>query len=138
MTYEEKVRWMQRYQESLHREKELIEEIEQLRTRTYAVTSCLTGMPGTSKDRQIIPRAIEEILKEQKQLKKQIATGTLIRKEILAAIENISNSRSQEVLRRRYILGQKFKDIAAYMILDYRWVRKIHKLSIESLNIRPI
>lgn len=32
MTYDEKVQWLRRYQDSLRREQELAEEVEQLRT----------------------------------------------------------------------------------------------------------
>ena len=38
MTYEEKVRWLRRYQESLRREQELAEEVERLQSEATRIT----------------------------------------------------------------------------------------------------
>ena len=62
MTYEEEVRWLRRYQDSLRREQELAEEVEQLRSRACKVTPSLSGMPGGTSDGQALPRAVEQIL----------------------------------------------------------------------------
>ena len=55
MTYEEKRRWLWRYQESLRGERELAEEVEQLQTRACKVTPSLSGMPGGTGDGQALP-----------------------------------------------------------------------------------
>ena len=43
MTYEEKVQWLRRYQDSLRREQELAEEVEQLHTRAGRALAQLLG-----------------------------------------------------------------------------------------------
>lgn len=68
MTYDEKVQWLLRYQDSLRKERELAEELEQMRTRAYKVTPALTGMPGGPSDGQSLPRAVENIVKVQQEL----------------------------------------------------------------------
>lgn len=134
MTYEEKVRWLRRYQDSLRRERELAEELEQLQTRACKVTPALTGMPGGSSDGQSLPRAVESIVQAQQELQAQINQCRAVRREVVAALEQVTNARDHEILRRRYILGQNFEQISAEMHIDYRWVRRIHKRSLIQLE----
>lgn len=135
MTYEEKVRWLRRYQDSLRREQELAEEVEQLRSRACKVTPSLSGMPGGSSDGQALPRAVEQILEAQQELEEQINQCGAVRKEVVAVLEQATSSRDHEILRRRYLLDQKWEQIAMEMRLEYRWVRRLHKRAIGILTI---
>ena len=136
MTYEEKVRWLRRYQDSLRREQELAEEVEQLRSRACKVTPSLSGMPGGSNDGQALPRAVEQILEAQQELETQIEQCNAIRREVVENIERVTNPRDKEILRRRYLLGEDLKVISDNMFLEYRWIRKLHKLSITNIDIK--
>lgn len=47
MTYDEKVQWLRRYQDSLRREKELAQEVERLRhALAGALQAMVEGMEG--------------------------------------------------------------------------------------------
>lgn len=135
MTYDEKVRWLRRYQDSLRRERELAEEVEQLHARACKVTPALTGMPGGPSDGQALPRAVEQILEVQQELQEQIEQCNAIRREVVDVIEKITNPRDKEILRRRYLLGQNLEKISAEMYMDYRWARRIHKRNLMHLEI---
>lgn len=135
MTYEEKRRWLWRYQESLRREKELAEEVEQLQTRACRVTPSLSGMPGGTGDGQALPRAVEEIVRAQQELQAQINQCGAMRREVVAALEQVSNSRDHEILRRRYILGQRWEYIAVQMEIELRWVYRRHRNAVEGMTI---
>lgn len=137
MTYEEKVRWLRRYQDSLRRERELAEEVEQLRARACKVTPSLTGMPGGTCDGQSLPRAVESIVQAQQELQAQINQCGYIRREVVAALEQVTNARDHEILRRRYLLGQKWEQIAVEMHLEYRWVTRRHRRTVESMILTP-
>ena len=137
MTYEEKVRWLRRYQDSLRRERELAAEVEQLHTRACKVTPSLTGMPGCPSDGQSLPRVVESIVQAQQELQAQINQCGAIRREIVAALEQVSNSRDHEILRRRYILGKRWEHIAVEMHLEYRWVTRMHRFAVENINLTP-
>ena len=130
MTYAEKVAWLRRYQNSLRQEKELAEEVEQLRARACRVTPALNDMPTAQGDGQALPRAIEQIMQAQQELQAQIARCDAVRREIIAALEQVPDPRDGEVLRRKYILGQTFETIAQEMHLEYRWIRRLHKKAI--------
>lgn len=133
MTYDEKIRWLRRYQDSLRRERELAEEVEQLRARACKVTPALTGMPNSPSDGQSLPRAVEQILEAQQELQAQIVQCNAIRQEISMEIAQISNKRDFEILQRRYILGQKWEEIAYKIEKDDRWIRRCHKKAINRL-----
>lgn len=138
MTYEEKVRWLRRYQESLRREKELAEEVEQLRSRACNVTPALSGMPGGTSDGQSLQRAVEQILEGQQELQAQIEQSNDIRKDVIAVIERTINLQDKEILRRRYILGESLTKISNITHLEYRWVRKRHKNAVYNIEINDI
>ena len=134
-TYEEKRRWLWRYRDALRRERELKEELQEQKTRAAGVTAALTGMPGAASDGQTLPRAVESIVEAQQELQAQINVCGAIRREVVAALDQIDDARDHEILRRRYLLGQKFEQIAVEMCLEYRWVRRIHKKCIGKMDI---
>ena len=84
MTYEEKVRWLRRYRDSLRLERTLREAV---------------------------------------------------RREVVAVLDQVADARDHEILRRRYLLGQRFEEIAVEMCLEYRWVRRRHKRAVSDLPI---
>lgn len=137
MTYEEKVRWLRRYQNSLRRERELADELNQLHSRACKATPALTGMPGGGGDGQNLARAVESIVQAQQELQAQINQCGAIRREIVAALDQITSPRDHEIMRRRYILGQRWEDIAVSMHLEYRWVTRSHHRAVDRLILTP-
>lgn len=137
MTYDDKIRWLRRYQDSLRRERELAEELEQLHARACKVTPSLTGMPGGASDGQGLARAVESIVQAQQELQAQINVCGAIRREVVAALEQVTNARDHEILRRRYILGQRWEEIDVEMHLEYRWVTRRHRHTVESMILTP-
>lgn len=135
MTYEEKVAWLRRYQNSLCRERELAEELEQLHSRACKVTPALTGMPGAPGDDQSLLRAVESIVQAKQELKAQINVCGAIRREIVAALEQVTNARDHEILRRRYLLGQRWEEIAVEMHYKYQHVCRCHRVAVAKLVI---
>ena len=133
MSYDDKIKWLRRYQDSLHRERELAEELERLCSRACKVTPTLTGMPGGASDGQSLPRAVESIVQAQQELQAQINQCGYIRREVVAALEQVPNARDHEILRRRYLLGQKWEQIAVEMYYSYKHVRRRHRACVESL-----
>lgn len=135
MTYEEKVRWLKRYQDSLRIQRELELEVEQLRSEATRITPLLSGMPRGQGDRQQLPRAVEAIIEAQSELQEQILRCEKVRREVVAVIDCVSSLRDYEILRRRYILKQNFQEISEAMYMSCRWIRRRHKKIIESIRI---
>lgn len=135
MTYEEKVRWLRRYRDALKLEVELRQELEAQRARACKTTAALTGMPGGGSDGQALPRAVESIVDTQQELQAQINLCGATRGEVVAALDQVTDARDHEILRRRYLLGQRFDEIAVEMCLEYRWVRRRHKMAVGAMTI---
>lgn len=135
MTYDEKIAWLRRYLDSLRLERELEREVDQIETLATRVTPRLSGMPGGGADGQSLPRAVEGIIRAKQELEAQINVCRAIRGEVVAALEQITNPRDHEILRRRYILGQKWEQIAVEMYYSYKQVRRRHCTCVESLSL---
>lgn len=135
MTYEEKVRWLRRYRDSLRLERTLREELAEQQSRACKITAALTGMPGGGGDGQALPRAVESIVAAQQELQAQINLCGATRREVVAALDQVTDARDHEILRRRYLLGQRFEEIAVEMCLEYRWVRRRHKMAVGAMTI---
>lgn len=135
MSYEEKVRWLRRYRDALRLEEELRQELEAQRARACKTTAALTGMPGGGGDDQALPRAVESIIAAQQELQAQITLCGAVRREVVAVLNQIADARDHEILRRRYLLGQRFEEIAVDMMLEYRWVRRLHKRAVNILTL---
>lgn len=116
MDYKEKVEWLGRYQASVSCQHMLEEEIEVLRSDAERVTACMSGMPGRSgPNADRLPRAVERIEEAQKRLEQQLESCMETRAEIMSGIMTVRDRPGQEVLRRRYVMGQNFSEIAEAM-----------------------
>ena len=135
MEYAEKVAWLRRYQDSLRRERVLAQEIERLRTEAEHITPLLTGMPGgQSADK--LPRAVERIDQARAELAAQVEQCQRIRAEVAGVIEQAENVRAREILRRRYILGQRWEQIAAEEHFTTRRAKQIHRKAVSTLHLQ--
>ena len=111
MDYKEKVEWLGRYQASVSCQHMLEEEIEVLRSDAERVTACMSGMPGRSgPNADRLPRAVERI-------------------------EEAQNRPGQEVLRRRYVTGQNFSEIAEAMGVVQRRAYQLHRTAVEGMAV---
>lgn len=137
MTYDEKVLWLRRYRQALRLQAELEQEVEQLDSAAKRVTPMLSGIPSGQGDGNALPRAVEGLIQAKEELAAQIDTCGTVRLEVVAAIDQVTNPRDHEILRRRYILGQRWEEIAVEMHLEYRWVTRRHRRTVESMILTP-
>ena len=135
MTYEEKVRWLRRYRDALRLEEELRQELEAQRARACKATAALTGMPGGGGDGQALPRAVESIVAAQQELQAQINLCGATRLEVVAVLNQIADARDHEILRRRYLLGQRWEKIAVEMNIELRGVYRRHRRAVSGLTM---
>ena len=135
MNYEEKVHWLQRYRDALQLEEELRQELEDQRSRACKTTAALTGMPGGGGDGQALPRAVESIVAAQQELQAQINLCGATRREVVAALDQVTDARDHEILRRRYLLGQRWEKIAVEMNIELRWVYRRHRRAVSGLTM---
>ena len=138
MTYAEKIRWLRRYGDARRQQRVLEKEIEALRSDAERVTPLLGALPGGAGEGGRVPRAVEAILEAQAQLRAQCDQCAAVRAEVESAIARVPGQRDQELLRRRYILGQKWENIAVEMVVDLRWIYRMHKRVVCNMDLREI
>lgn len=138
MTYAEKIRWLRRYGDARRQQRVLEKEIEALRSDAERVTPLLGALPGGAGEGGRVPRAVEAILEAQEQLRAQCDQCAAVRAEVESAIARVPGQRDQEILRRRYILGQKWEQIAVEMVIDLRWIYRMHKRVVCNMDLREI
>lgn len=135
MTYQDKIAWLGQYRASVRREQMLEGELEMMRAAAQRVTVCLTGMPGAGPDPDRLPKAVERIEETQKKLEQQIEDCVERRFAVMQVVAAVQAPDVQEVLRRRYILGQSYGEIADAMGVVLRRVYQIHRAGVLALPL---
>ena len=135
MTYQEKIAWLGQYRAAVRREQMLEGELEMMRAAAERVTACLTGMPGAGPNPDRLPKAVERIEETQKKLEQQIEDCVDCRFAVIQVVAAVQAPDVQEVLRRRYILGQSYGEIADAMGVVLRRVYQIHRAGVLALPL---
>lgn len=135
MTYQEKIAWLGQYRAAVRREQMLEGELEMMRAAAERVTACLTGMPGAGPNPDRLPKAVERIEETQKKLEQQIEDCVDCRFAVMQVVAALQAPDVQEVLRRRYILGQSYGEIADAMGVVLRRVYQIHRAGVLALPL---
>ncbi len=131
-----KKEWLGRYR-NLQGDIERTEaEIQRWRARAQSVTQHITDMPKGGQNRNQLEDAVCAIDELEQELSGQILESIAVRKEIAAAIEAVRNPVYRELLKRRYIDGDKWERIAVEMNYCYRHVvHVLHPKALHALNI---
>lgn len=137
MTCKEKIAWLSQYRAAVNRERMLESELEMLRSDAERVTACMGGMPGAGPDVNRLPRAVERIDETRKKLEQEIEDCVDRRFEVMRVVAAVAAPDVQEVLRRRYILGQTYPEIADAVGLVLRRVYQIHRAGVLDLDLEP-
>lgn len=127
---EAKKEYLWQYRKALQKEKEIEEEIYQLRMNKISPSLVQDGLPHGSGGSDLSGYAakIDELLRDlEKQMNKRIELRLRISREI----ESMSDETESLLLRYRYIQGLKWEDIALRM--DYSW-QHIHKIHAKALQ----
>lgn len=133
-----KAEWLGQYCAAQRRQELLAEELARLRSDAERMTAVLHGMPGRgAPDPDHLPKAIERVTAAQEALEEQIAACLQCRAAVAAAVGGIAHPQRQEVLRRRYLLGQTFAEIADAMGLVERRVFQLHAQALDALTLPP-
>lgn len=134
MNNEEKKQYLRRYQTAKRRVALIQEEIEELRSSKTSPVGLGDGMPhgsGTS-DLSGYAARLDELLRELEAEKEmQMVTYQEIRQQIGMVPDAIE----QEILSRRYLIGQSWEKIAVEMKYSYRHVTKLHGHALNHFEI---
>lgn len=130
MNNEEKKQYLRRYQEAKKRAKRIQEEIEELRSSKTSPVGLGDGMPhgsGTS-DLSGYAARLDELLRE---LEAEKEMQMIVYREIRQQIMKVPDQIEQNILIRRYLLGQNWEKIAVEMQYCYRQVLRLHGFALR-------
>ena len=130
MNNEEKKQYLRRYQEAKKRAKRIQEEIDALRSRETSPVGLGDGMPhgsGTS-DLSGYAARLDELLRE---LAVEREMQMIVFREIRQQIGTVPDATEQEILSRRYLLGQSWEKIAVEMKYSCRQVLRLHGFALR-------
>lgn len=134
MNNEEKKQYLRRYQMAKRTVGLIQEEIEELRSSKTSPVGLGDGMPhgsGTS-DLSGYAARLDELLRE---LEAEKEMQMLIYREIRQQIGMVPDAIEQEILSRRYLIGQSWEKIAVEMKYSYRHVTKLHGCALNHFTI---
>ena len=134
MNNEEKKQYLRRYQEAKKRAKRIQEEIDALRSSETSPVGLGDGLPhgsGTSDLSGYAARWDELVRELEAEKEMQMVTYREIRQQI----GTVSDATEQEILSRRYLIGQSWEKIAVEMKYSYRHVTKLHGHALKHFEI---
>ena len=134
MNHEEKKRYLKRYLAAKRKVRLLLDEIAELRDSQTSPMGLGDGMPkGNMKsDLSGYMVKLDELLRE---LEAEREIQMIVYKEIRQAINAMQDATEQEILIRRYMLGQSWEKISAEMGYSYRHTTKKHGQALKNFEI---
>ena len=132
---EAKKQYLLRYRQAEREVRLLMEEKERLLALATKVTPSYSGEAKGSGSGSRVESAAEKIIQCEEEINRAIDCAVDLRSEIKGAIATVPDWKLREILTRRYILGQKWEQIAWEMHLEFRWVRRLHGRAIDALTL---
>ena len=132
---EAKKQYLLRYRQAEREVRLLMEEKERLLALATKVTPSYSGETHGSGSGSRVESAAEKIIQCEEEINRVIDEAVDLRAEIKSAINALPDTRLRELLVRRYLLGQKWEQVAWEMHLEFRWVRRLHGRAIDALTL---
>ena len=131
---EKKKESLKRYHVAVLAEKEIQEEIDQLRMDKMFPGMIQDGMPHGSSCMDLSEYAaqLDELLTE---LKDQMELRIRIRRKITWEIEQMQNETEKTVLRLRYIHWLRWEQIAERMGYSWKQIHRIHGMALMNFKM---
>ena len=135
MEYTEKIVWLRRYRDGQRSQRELEAELKEQQEETCRVTLLLSFPFRDGGEEVRNQQILQSMWDVQRRLVNQIEECTAIRHEVEKLINQVEDPLDRDILRRRYLLGQQWKQIAKSIPMDFRNVTKRHRRAVEQLPL---
>lgn len=131
---EEKKKYLNGYRTCKRREVQLLQQIEELRSRKMFPSVNRDGMPHGNQHSDLSGYAarLDALIR---QLEQERETAVKQYQEIHDRIHTMRNGVEKEVLERRYLLGESWEKIAVQMNYTYRHVVRLHGRALQSFPL---
>ena len=134
---EEKKRYLNGYRDCTRRERQLQEQIDELRSQQMFPSVNHDGMPqgNAHSDLSGYAARLDALIS---QLEHEQAMAVRQYKEIHDRIHQMQDGAEKEVLIRRYLMGRTWEQIAVEMNYNYHWVLRLHGRALKNFEISEI
>ena len=126
MTNQEKKKYLLQYRGLEGEIDRLIEELGEQRAKAQKMTAAYSDLPKGQPAGDSLARAVERMIELEEKLNARINKQVDLRMEIERGIEAVTDHRLREVLLRRYVLGQKWEEIALAMHYCRQRIWELH------------
>lgn len=113
----------------------LEEEKAQLLALATKITPSYSAGPKGTASGDRTASAVEKLADCEERINQAIDLAVDLREDIGRAIDTVPEERLRELLRRKYLLGQKWEQVAYEMGLEFRWVRRLHGKALSILTL---
>lgn len=127
--------YLSRYLEADREINAKLDEISQLRAKiTGTGISLNPDKVQTSPPSDTMARIVDKIVDMEKEVDEEIDQLREIKREVYQVIFSLSDERYRAVLRRRYINGKTWEQIAVELHYSYKQVCRIHGKALQKLK----
>lgn len=131
---EAKKEYLRSYQKAVRREREILDEIQQLRMDKMFPSVVNDGMPKGSQQSDLSEYVVKlDNLIEK--LKQERFEKIKLMDDILYSISLLEDEDEKSVLRMRYIKGVQWEDICVAIKYSWRQTHRIHSNALKNLQI---
>lgn len=130
-----KKEYLRRYGDAVRAEKQIEEEIRQLRLDTMMPAVVNDGMPHGSSSGSDLSGYVAKVDAMMEDLRKQMEARIDIKHEIIGKIEEMENETEKLVLRYRYIHLIKWEEIAVKMDYSWKGIHKVHGRALQHFKL---
>ncbi len=135
LNIQEKKQFLQQYHTAEQEEQRLSSEITRWKLRTLETDEYYRNLPSTEDSSQELAGALCQINDLTRQLILQRSKLAALRQSVGAAIDEIQDTKLQELLRLRYIDGMTWERISEYMNYSYMQISRLHSKALSQLNM---
>lgn len=136
MTNQEKAAYLNKYRKAVNDIKIASEELQTWREIATRISPQYSGMPHGSDGSDKLQTAVLEITELSESIEHHIREAKKLRAQVQQIIDGVEDNTLHTLLTYRYIHGKKFEEIALLMRYDYRYIRKLHKKALFTVQIK--
>lgn len=111
--------------------KEAESELEQWRSRCEIAQISLARVSGGGGNNN----PLDVLADLARTLRDRLVNAAAKRLEIESCINSVNDVRLRSILKRRYIFGQKWEEIAEILGYDNRWLMRLHQKALSALPV---
>ena len=136
MNNQEKTAYLNKYRKAVSDIKIASEELQSWREIATRISPQYSGMPRGTNDSDKLQTAVLEIAELSESIEQHIREAKKLRVQVQQVIDEVEDNTLHTLLTYLYIHGKKFEEIALMMRYDYRYIRKLHKKALFTIQIK--